>query len=131
LKKYLVNLRERGNNRLVYSTESGRICPSCGHPTPKCICKKKKTVEKQSIFPDDGIVRIRREVKGRKGKTVTAVFGLPLNDNKLRHVAKTLKRLCGSGGTVKDGVIMIQGDHRDTLLKEIKQQGYPVKFSGG
>jgi len=120
-----------GNNRLVYSTESGRICSSCGHPTTKCTCKKKKTVEKPSISPNDGIVRIRREVKGRKGKTVTAVFGLPLNAKKLQHVAKTLKRLCGSGGTVKDGVIIIQGDHRETLLKEITQQGYTVKLSGG
>ena len=78
-----------GNNRLVYSTESGRICPSCGHPAAKCTCKKKKAVKKQSIHPNDGIVRIRREVKGRKGKTVTAVFGLPLNDKKLQHFAKS------------------------------------------
>ncbi len=120
-----------GNNRLVYSTESGRICPSCGHPTTKCTCKNKKTVKKQSIYPKDGIVSIRREVKGRKGKTVTAVFGFPLNDKKLQQVAKTLKRLCGSGGTVKDGVIIIQGDHRETLLNEIKKQGYTVKLSGG
>jgi len=120
-----------GNNRLVYSTESGRICPVCGHPTAKCTCKKKKTVKKQSIYPIDGIVRIRREVKGRKGKTVTAVFGVPLNDKKLQQFAKTWKRLCGTGGTVKDGVIIIQGDHRETLLKEIKQQGYNAKLAGG
>jgi translation initiation factor 1 len=62
---------------------------------------------------------------------VTAISGLPLNDKKLQQVAKTLKRLCGSGGTVKDGVIIIQGDHRKTLLQEIEQQGYTVKFSGG
>lgn len=119
------------NNRLVYSTGSGRICPSCGHPTTKCTCKKKKAAKKQSIYPNDGIVRIRREVKGRNGKTVTTVFGLPLNDKKLQQVAKTLKRLCGSGGTVKDGIILIQGDHREPLLKEIKQQGYTVKLAGG
>ena len=119
------------NNHLVYSTESGRICPSCRHPSTKCTCKKKKTTKKQSIYTNDGIVRIRREVKGQKGKTVTAVFGLPLNDKKLQQIAKTLKRLCGSGGTVKDGVIIIQGDHRETLLKEIKQQGYTAKLSGG
>ncbi len=120
-----------GNNRLVYSTESGRVCPACGHPTTRCTCKKKKTTKKQSKYPNDGIVRIRREVKGRKGKTVTAVFGFPLDDKKLQQIAKTLKRLCGSGGTVKDGAIIIQGDHRETLLKEIKQQGYTVKLSGG
>jgi translation initiation factor 1 len=119
------------DSRLVYSTESGRICPSCGLPTTRCTCKKKKTVKKQSISPNDGIVRIRREVKGRKGKTITTVVGVPLNDKKLQQFAKTLKRLCGTGGTVKDGVIIIQGDHRDTLLKEIKQQGYTVKLAGG
>jgi translation initiation factor 1 len=119
------------NDRLVYSTESGRICPSCGHPTSKCTCKKKKADKKQSIYPDDGVVRIRREVKGRKGKTVTAVFGVPLNDKKLQQFAKILKQKCGTGGTVKDGIIIIQGDHRETLLKEIKQQGYTVKLAGG
>ena len=120
-----------GNNRLVYSTESGRICPSCEKSRAKCTCKKKKTVKKQSIYPNDGIVRIRRETKGRKGKTVTAVFGVPLNDKKLQQLAKTLKRLCGTGGTVKDGIVIIQGDHRETLLKEIKQQGYTVILAGG
>ena len=119
------------DSRLVYSTESGRICPSCGQLTTNCICKKKKTVKKQSVYPNDGIVRIGREVKGRKGKTVTTVVGVPLDDKKLQQFSKTLKRLCGTGGTVKDGVIIIQGDHRDTLLKEIKQQGYTVKLAGG
>ena len=119
------------NSRLVYSTETGRICPSCGNPSTKCTCKKRKTAKKQTIYPDDGIVRIRQEVKGRKGKTVTAVFGIPLDDKKLQQLAKSLKRKCGSGGTVKDGVILIQGDHRETLVDEIKQQGYNVKLAGG
>jgi translation initiation factor 1 len=119
------------DNRLVYSTESGRICPSCGRPTKKCTCKKKKTEKKPSAYPNDGIVRIRREVKGRKGKTVTAVFGIPLADKKLKQFAKTLKQKCGTGGTVKDNIIIIQGDHRETLLNEIKNQGYTVKLAGG
>ena len=119
------------NTRLVYSTESGRICPSCRHPTVKCTCKKKKTVKKQSIYPNDGIVRIRGEVKGRKGKIVTVVFDVPLDDKKLKQFAKTLKQKCGTGGTVKDGVIIIQGDHRETLLNEIKKEGYTVKLAGG
>jgi len=119
------------NNRLVYSTESGRICPSCGHPTKKCTCKKKKAVKKQLAYPNDGIVRIRREVKSRQGKTITAVFGVPLNDRDLKQFAKQLKSKCGTGGSVKDGVIIIQGDHRETLLNEIKQQGYTVKIAGG
>jgi translation initiation factor 1 len=119
------------NTRLVYTTESGRMCPSCGHPAAKCICKKKKTAKKHSIYPNDGIVRISRDVKGRKGKTVTAVFGVPLDDKKLHQFAKTLKRLCGTGGTVKDGIILIQGDHSKTLLNEIEKQGYTVKLAGG
>ena len=119
------------NSRLVYSTESGRICPSCGNPATKCTCKKKKAAKKQPIYPDDGIVRIRREVKGRKGKTVTAVFGVPLNDKELKEFAKILKRKCGTGGSVKDGIIIIQGDHREALLNEIKKQGYSVKLAGG
>jgi translation initiation factor 1 len=120
-----------GDNRLVYSTELGRICPSCGNTTAKCTCKKEKTSKKLSTYPNDGIVRIRREVKGRKGKTVTAVFGVPLSDGELKQFAKILKQKCGTGGSVKDGVIIIQGDHRETLLKEIKQQGYTVKLAGG
>jgi len=107
-----------GNNRLVYSTESGRVCLKCKQPTVKCTCKKKETANKQSIYPNGGIVRIRREVKGRKGKTVTSIFGIPLDDKKLKRFAKRLKQLCGTGGTVKDRIIIIQGDHRETLLNE-------------
>jgi translation initiation factor 1 len=119
------------NSRLVYSTESGRICPSCEKPSARCSCKKKKDVKKQHAYPNDGIVRIRREVKGRKGKTVTSVFGVPLDDQELKQFAKTLKRRCGTGGSVKAGVIVIQGDHRQTLQDEIKNQGYTVKLAGG
>ena len=120
-----------GNSRLVYSTESGRICPSCEKPIAGCTCKKKKAFKKQQTYPDDGIVRIRREVKGRRGKTVTSVWGIPLDDNALKQFAKTLKRRCGAGGSVKDGVIVVQGDHRKTLQAEIKNQGYVVKLAGG
>lgn len=76
-------------------------------------------------------IRIQREVKGRKGKTVTAVFGVPLENEKLQKFAKTLKRRCGTGGSVKGGVIVIQGDHRQILLEEIKKQEYTVKLAGG
>ena len=118
------------NSRLVFSTEAGRICPQCGNPTDKCTCKKGKTAKNTqplSVYPDDGIVRIRRETKGRKGKTVTTIFGLPLDDNDLKQFAKTLKRRCGTGGSVKDGIIVIQGDHRESLFEEIKKKGYTVR----
>jgi len=119
-----------GNSRLVYSTETGRICPLCGNPTAKCTCKK-KVKKKQQVYPNDGVVRIRREIKGRKGKTVTSIFGVPLDDKELKQFAKTLKSRCGTGGTVKDGVVIIQGDHRETLLQEVKKQGFTVKLAGG
>ena len=119
------------NTRLVYSTESGSICSGCKQPTANCVCKKKKETQKQQVYPNDGIVRIRREVKGRKGKTVTCIFGLPLEEKRMQQFAKSLKRRCGTGGTVKDGMIVIQGDHRKTLLDEIKKLEYTVKLVGG
>ena len=122
------------DNRLVYSTETGRICPDCDNPVSVCICKKKKvakTGKRPTGYPNDGIIRIRREVKGRKGKTVTAVFGIPLDNGEMKKFAKTLKRRCGTGGSVKDGVIVIQGDHRQTLLDEIRKHGYTAKIAGG
>jgi translation initiation factor 1 len=121
-------------NRLVYSTETGRICPACGKPVPECSCKKKKAVKVEKPptgYLNDGTIRIRREVKGRKGKTVTTVFGVPLEDKALGKFAKILKRRCGAGGSVKDGVIIIQGDHRQVLLGEIKKHGYTATLAGG
>ena len=79
----------------------------------------------------DGIVRVRRESKGRGGKTVTVITGIPLDDEKLKSLAGELKRRCGTGGTVKDGLIEIQGDHRELLLEQLKSHGYTVKIAGG
>jgi translation initiation factor 1 len=118
------------NTRLVYSTEPGRICPSCQKPVSECICKKKKS-KPQTNIKYDGIIRIRREVKGRKGKTVTTVSGFKLDADELRNLAAQLKRRCGTGGSVKDGIIIIQGDHRETLLSELKKKEYTVKLTGG
>ncbi len=102
-------------SRLVYSTDAGRI---------------KETLSEQ--IPDsDGIVRIRRETKGRKGKGVTTVSGFGLPDSELKTLAKQLKQKCSTGGTVKDGVIEIQGDHRDTLKTELEKLGHRVKLAGG
>jgi len=122
------------DNHLVYSTETGRICPKCGKPVSGCACKKKKAAKNRlhrTRHPKDGSIRIQREVKGRKGKTVTIIYGVPLENEKLQQFAKILKRRCGAGGTVKEGVVIIQGDHRQTLLDEIKQQGYTAKLAGG
>jgi len=79
----------------------------------------------------DGIARVRRETKGRGGKTVTTISGIELASDALRDLATELKRRCGTGGSVKDGVIEIQGDHRDVLVAELEKRGYEVKRSGG
>jgi translation initiation factor 1 len=108
----------------VYSTESGRHCPKCGRPLSQCICKK-------AAHPvGDGVMRVGRESKGRKGKTVTLVSGLALNDAAAHDLLSTLKRLCGAGGAFKEGVIEIQGDHRDTVIEELKKRGFTVKKVG-
>jgi len=118
------------NSRLVYSTETGKICPSCQQPVSKCTCKKKKSKFQPNI-KIDGIIRVQREVKGRRGKTVTTISGFQIDHNELKDLATQLKRRCGTGGSVKDGVIIIQGDHRDTLVAELKDRGFKAKIAGG
>lgn len=102
------------------------MCPVCGKPANKCICKKTRNVPE-----GDGIVRLKRETKGRKGKGVTLVTGVPADYEELKALSKKLKQKCGSGGTVKDGVIEIQGEHRDLLETELTKLGYKVKRAGG
>jgi len=109
--------KKTGGSRLVYSTESGKISSE----------KRKK----QATPPNDGIVRLMRQTKGRKGKGVTLITGIPLDSVALKKLAKSLKQKCGSGGCVKNGVIEIQGDHRDMLEQELGNLGYKVKRAGG
>ncbi|MBN2684450.1 MAG: stress response translation initiation inhibitor YciH [Pontiellaceae bacterium] len=101
---------------IVFSTDKGRIQPE----------KKSEALPKS-----DGVVRVGRETKGRKGKGVTVISGVPLHPEGLNDLAKTLKQKCGSGGTVKGRVIEIQGDHRDLLISELQALGYTVKRAGG
>ena len=120
------------NNRLVYSTGQGRLCPECARPATECRCRRSKPAQVAStVGRSDGIVRVGRETKGRKGKGVTVVSGLPLAGPALDELATRLKRRCGSGGTVHEGVIEIQGDHRDTLVAELEKLGYVTRRSGG
>ncbi|MET0518472.1 MAG: translation initiation factor Sui1 [Burkholderiaceae bacterium] len=110
---------------LVYSTDSGRTCPDCRQPLAQCRCGQK-------LRPaGDGIVRVSRETKGRKGKGVTLVKGLPLDEAALTALAKQLKAACGSGGTVKDWVIEIQGDHIEAVMALLQKLGHTVKRAGG
>jgi len=118
------------NSKLVYSTETGRICPACQKPVLKCSCPKKKSSIRTSI-KYDGIIRVQREVKGRKGKIVTTVSGFQITADELKLLAARLKRRCGTGGSVKAGMIIIQGDHRSTLVTELKKHGFKVKVAGG
>ncbi|MBI1389794.1 MAG: translation initiation factor Sui1 [bacterium] len=122
------------NTRLVYSTEHGGDCPACGKPLARCQCKTggAKSKKTQTAAPRaDGVVRVGRETKGRKGKGVTVVTGVPLTMDGLRDLSRQLKQKCGSGGTVKEGVIEIQGDHRDAVIAELTRLGYTAKRSGG
>ncbi len=117
------------NSRLVYSTEQGRICPQCSRALKECRCGQRSKATSKGA--GDGILRIRREVKGRKGKGVTTVSGSDLDGSDLKALAARLKRHCGCGGSVKDGVIIIQGDHRHALAAELSGLGYKVKLAGG
>ena len=114
-------------NTLVYSSETFGTCPTCKKSQRKCRCK----VQTEPKPSGDGIVRVGRETKGRKGKAVTTITGLPLEGSELKALAKKLKARCGTGGTIKDGVIEIQGDHRDVLVGELEKLGYKVRRSGG
>ena len=101
---------------IVYSTDQGRVRPEKKQqPSPK----------------GDGVVRVGRETKGRKGKGMTVITGVPLHPEGLRDLTKQLKQKCGTGGTLKNGKIEIQGDHRDFLVAELQALGYTVKRSGG
>jgi translation initiation factor 1 len=111
---------------LVYSTESGRMCPDCLKPVAQCVCKANAAPP-----PGDGVVRVSRETKGRGGKAVTVVRGLAMDASELAALAKQLKAACGTGGTVKEGVIEVQGDHRELVMRLLTSQGFTVKASGG
>ncbi len=122
-------------SKLVYTSESGRICPECGQPVAGCVCRpgKRRGIETPGspAQPNDGIARVRRETKGRGGKTVTVVSGLPVDERKLAELAGSLKKRCGCGGTVKDGVIVIQGDHADVIVETLQKAGHKAKRAGG
>lgn len=111
-------MKADSNSRVVYSSESGRIKPD-------------SATQKTPASPADGTVRLQRQTKGRGGGTVIVISGLPLTAAQIKELAGALKKKCGCGGTVKNGVIEIQGDHRDLLLGELQSRGYRVKLAGG
>jgi translation initiation factor 1 len=131
------------NDRVVYSTGVGRRCAECGRAIEACTCRKGARVDPaarrasaaaanaQPPGAKDGVVRVGRQTQGRAGKGVTVITGLPLAPPELDKLARELKQRCGSGGTVRDGTVEIQGEHRDTLVAELTKRGYTVKRSGG
>ncbi|MFZ2957568.1 MAG: translation initiation factor [Candidatus Ozemobacteraceae bacterium] len=138
----MVSSSNSGDSRLVYTTDEGRICPECSLPVNDCSCRKGKKAQNTRTSSGvsvpggksgngDGVIRLRREVKGRGGKTVTTISGVPGGEAALDELAKRLKKRCGTGGTVRDGVIEIQGDHRDAISAELQKAGFTVKLAGG
>lgn len=117
-------MKSNSSSSLVYSTESGRMCPACRQPLAQCTCKA------AGAITGDGVVRVSRQSKGRGGKTVTLVKGLALDAMALAVLGKQLRTACGSGGTVKDGVIEVQGDHCDLVIDVLVKHGHQPKRAG-
>lgn len=117
-------MKSSANSGLVYSTESGRMCPGCRQAVSACVCKAR------AAPTGDGVVRVSRQTKGRGGKSVTLVKGLALDAVALALIGKQLRTACGSGGTVKEGVIEIQGDHCERVMEALRQQGHHPKRAG-
>ena len=113
-----------GKGRLVYSTNLGRLCPGCGWPTRDCKCSHHADDEPS---PGRIVAKLRLEKKGRGGKTVTVVAGLPQNGAFLKDLCQDLKRACGTGGTVVDGGVELQGDLRDRVRESLLKKGFTVK----
>ena len=112
---------------MVYSTGFGTLCPNCRRAVRECVCPK----DAPGAARGSTAVRVGRETKGRSGKGVTVITGLPLTRLELESLAGDLKKRCGSGGTVRGGSIEIQGDHRDALVAALIKLGWPAKKSGG
>lgn len=118
-------MKSSSNSGLVYSTDGGRMCPDCRQQQAACACKAKPAVK------GDGVVRVSLQTKGRGGKSVTLVKGLALDTTALAQLGKALRTACGSGGTVKDGVIEVQGEHCDLVMETLVKLGHRPKRAGG
>ena len=119
------SLTSRSLGGLVYSTDAGRMCPGCRKAAAACVCNSSPAPK------TDGVVRVSLQTKGRAGKSVTVVKGLPLQAEPLALLGKQLRAACGSGGTAKDGIIEVQGDHVVVVMALLQKQSYAVKRAGG
>lgn len=120
-------MKNNAKSGLVYSTEVGRVCPDCRLALAECACKPRAC----AVPVGDGVVRVSRQTKGRGGKSVTLIKGLALDAVALALLGKQLRTACGAGGTVKDGVIEIQGDHCELVMELLKKHGHGAKRVGG
>jgi translation initiation factor 1 len=118
-------MKGRNQGGLVFSTEGGTMCPACRKPVAQCSCGQVK-----AAGTPDGIVRVSRETKGRAGKCVTLIKGIALDPAAMTALTRRLKAASGAGGTVKDGVIELQGDHCEAVILHLRQQGWPAKRTG-
>jgi len=123
----IVSMRKAAAGGLVYSTDGGRMCPVCRQPVVACTCR----ATAQAVPAGDGVVRVSRETKGRGGKAVTLARGMRLDADALAALGKRLRTACGSGGTVKDGVVEVQGDHVEKVIELLRVEGHKVKRAGG
>ena len=121
------NNNHNGGGGLVYSTDTGRMCPACRQPLASCVCKALA----KAVPAGDGVARVTREKQGRGGKTVTVVRGLALDAESLAALGKRLRAACGAGGTARDGVLEVQGDHADKVLALLLAEGHKAKRAGG
>jgi translation initiation factor 1 len=118
-------MTERSNARTVYSTGAGRICSGCGWPQQDCKCSI--TLGRDETVPARIVAKLRMEKKGRGGKTMTVVYGLPRNDAFLKELTQELKRSCGTGGTAIEDGVELQGDLRDRVREFLQKKGMTVK----
>ena len=117
-------MTDRRDGRVVYSTGTGRICAGCGWPATNCRCSKATATES---IPARIVAKLRMEKKGRGGKTVTVVDGLPQNAAFLKDLSQELKRACGTGGAVGEGAVELQGDLRERVRDVLRKKGFTVK----
>ena len=120
-------MNDRAKARLVYSTDKGRVCPGCGWPLRECKCSARTAGEPLPSRPGKIVAKLRMEKKGRGGKTVTVIAGLPRNNAFLTELCQELKRACGTGGTVSDDAIELQGDLRDRVRACLRKKEFVVK----
>ncbi len=114
------------NSRLVYYTDGGRACPKCGWPLTNCQCSKTLSEGKAAV-PERVVAKLRMEKKGRGGKTVTVIFGLPNNAEFLRNLCSELKKSCGCGGATTDDGVELQGELRERVRTFLEKKGFAVK----